>query len=159
MINITKAITIKQEIHEKTDNTKSDITKAALRIIGISPITDDNFECLDTPNTSINDLYARKAVDFLTKEMKYTQEECRKLDILRITRPRTHNTDRLYIHFATEKSADFLQRKAITINTMFASTERQKINTKPFIPPQLHARFADLSKHCYDRRKETLKHT
>ena len=88
------------------------------------------------------------------KEMKYTQEECRKLDILRITRPRTPNTDRFYLHFATEKSADFLQRKAITINTMYINTDRQRINIKPFIPPQLHNRFADLSKHCYDRRQE-----
>ena len=31
---------------------------------------------------------------------------------------------------------------------------RPKIHTKPFIPPQLHNRNADLSKYCYDRRKE-----
>merc|ERR1712115_609882 len=99
---------------------------------------------------------ANTAIEFHIKEMKYTQEECRKLDILRITRPRTQNTDRLYLHFATEKSADFLQRKAITINTMYASTDRQRINLKQFIPPQLHARFADLSKHCYDRRQENF---
>ena len=122
-MNITKANIIKQEIHEKTDNTKSDITKAARKIIGISPITDDDFEHLNTPTTTLNDLYARTAVEFLIKELKYTQEECKKLDILRITQPRTPDTDRLYIHLAMEKSAEYLQRKAITINTMYNGTE------------------------------------
>ena len=37
---------------------------------------------------------------------------------------------------------------------MYTNTDRQKINIKPFIPPQLHNRFTDLSKHCYDRRQE-----
>ena len=53
-----------------------------------------------------------------------------------------------------EKSADFLQRKRITINTMNTNTDRQKIKLTPFIPPQLYTRFADLSKHCYDKRQE-----
>ena len=88
------------------------------------------------------------------KELKYTDEECQNLDIIKITRPRAPNTDKLYIHFATEKSAEYLQRRAITINSMYAGTDRQKVNTKLFIPPQLHNRFADLSKHCYDRRQE-----
>ena len=37
---------------------------------------------------------------------------------------------------------------------MYSGTDRQKVNTKLFIPPQLHNRFVDLSKHCYDRRQE-----
>ena len=52
IMNITKMNTIRQEIHEKTDNTKSDITKAARRIIGISPITHDDFERLNTNNST-----------------------------------------------------------------------------------------------------------
>ena len=67
MINITKATTLKHEINERTDNTRSDITKAARKIIAISPITDYDFECLNSPNTSLSDLYARTAVDFLMK--------------------------------------------------------------------------------------------
>ena len=43
MKNITKAGTIKHEISEKTDITKSDITRAARKIIGITPITDMDF--------------------------------------------------------------------------------------------------------------------
>ena len=85
MINITKTNTIKQEIHEQTDKTKSDITKAARKIIGISPITDDYSERLNTLATTLNDLFACTAVEFLIKELKYSQEECKKLDILRIT--------------------------------------------------------------------------
>ena len=81
MINITKTTTIKHEIKERTDNSKSDITKVAWKIIAISPITDYDFERLYSPNTTLSDLYARTAVDFLIKELKYTQEECKKLDI------------------------------------------------------------------------------
>ena len=77
MINITKTNTIKHEINEKTDITKSDITKAARKIIGISPITDMDFERLNTPNTSIDDLYVHTTVEFLMKELKYTQDECK----------------------------------------------------------------------------------
>ena len=154
IMNITKMNTIRQEIHEKTDNTKADITKAARKIVGISPITDEDFGRLNTPTTTLNDLYACTTVEFLIKELKYTDEECQNLDILKITPPRKPDTEWLYIHFASEKSAEYLQRIAIAINTMYTGTDRQKINTKSFIPPQLHNRFTDLSKHCYDRRPE-----
>ena len=134
MANITRATTRTQALHERTDNTKSDVTKAARKIIGISPITQDDLECLDKPDTTQEDLYANAAREFLTKELKYTDDDCR----------------------ALEKSADFLRRKAIMINPMYANTDRQRINLKQFIPPQLHARFADLSKHCYNRRQENF---
>ena len=77
MKNITKAGTIKHEISEKTDITKSDITRAARKIVGIAPITD----------MSLDDLYVRTTVEFLMEELKYTQDECKNLDVLRITRP------------------------------------------------------------------------
>ena len=154
IINITKTNIIRQEIQEKTDNTKADITKAARKIIAITPITDEDLERNSTPTITQNDLYIGTAAEFLIKELKYTQEDCRQLDIIKVTRPRTQNTDKLYLHFATEKSAEYLQRRAITINTMYTGTDRPRANTKLFIPPQLHNRFADLSKLCYDRRQE-----
>ena len=42
----------------------------------------------------------------------------------------------------------------ISINTMYTGTDRPRANTKLFIPPQLHNRFSDLSKLCYDKRQE-----
>ena len=113
-----------------------------------------DFERLFTPDMTTDDLYTCTTIEFLMLELKYSHEECKNLDVLRITRPRSENTDKLFIHFATEKSADYLQRKAITVNTMLNGTDRPKIHTKPFIPPQLHNRNADLSKYCYDRRQE-----
>ena len=62
IMNITKVNTIRQEIQEKTDNTKADVTKAARKIIGITPITEEDLECLNTPTTACYDLYARTAV-------------------------------------------------------------------------------------------------
>ena len=103
MLHITKANTINQEIQKKLDNTKADITKAARKIIAITPITDEDLERNSTPMISQNDTLLFTALEFLQEELKYTQEECRELDIIRITRPRTPNTDRLYLHFATEK--------------------------------------------------------
>ena len=85
MKNITKAGTIKHKISEKTDITKSDITRAALKIISISLITNMDFERLNAPNMSIDDLYVRTTVEFLMEELKYTQDECKNLDVLRIT--------------------------------------------------------------------------
>ena len=109
MENITQAGTIKHEISEKTDITKADITRAARKIIGVAPITDLDFQRLYTPDMTLDDLYSCTTVEFLKLELKYTHEECENLDIRRITRPRSENTDKLFLHFATEKSADYLQ--------------------------------------------------
>ena len=153
-LHITKANATNQEIQEKLDNTKADITKAARKIIGITPITEEDLERNSTSTISQNNSLLYTALEFLRKEIKYTQEECRELDIIRVTRPRTPNTDRIYLHFATEKSAEYLQRRARSINAMHTDTDRPRPNTKMFIPPQLHNRFADLSKLCYDKRQE-----
>ena len=102
---------------------------------------------------TLDDLYTYTTVEFLMLELKYTHEECQNLDILRITRPGSDNTDKLYLHFATEKSADYLQRRAIAVNAKLAGTDRHKIHTKQFIPPQLYNRNNDLSKYCYERRQ------
>ena len=40
------------------------------------------------------------------------------------------------------------------MNSTFTDIDRPKPNTKMFIPPQLRNRFSDLSKLCYDKRKE-----
>ena len=145
---------ISQEIQEKIDITKADITRAARKIIAITPITDEDLERNSTPQTSQNDLLLMAASEFLQDELKYTEDECRALDILKITRPRTPDTDRLYLHFATEKSAEYLQRRTINMNSTFTDLDRPKPNTKMFIPPQLRNRFYDLNKLCYDKRQE-----
>ena len=152
--HIAKANTINQEIQEKLDNTKADITRAARKIIAITPITEEDLERNSDPTISQNDLLLIAASEFLQEELEYTQEECRELDIIKVTRPRKPNTDRLYLHFATEKSAEYLQRRTISINAMYTDLDRPRPNTKMFIPPQLRNRFADLSKLCYDKRQE-----
>ena len=51
-LHITKANTINQEIQIKLDNTKADITKAARKIIAITPITDEDLERNSNPTIS-----------------------------------------------------------------------------------------------------------
>ena len=153
-VNITKTNAISQEIQEKLDNTKADITKAAHEIVGITPITEEDLERNSNSMITQNDTLLFAAFEFLHKELGYTQEDCKQLDIIRVTRRRTPNTDRLYIHFATEKSAEYLQRMVRVINSKIKETNGRRPNSKMFIPPQLHNRFADLSKLCYDKRQE-----
>ena len=105
------------------------------------------------PDMTQDDIFACTIMEFLMLELKYTHEECEDLDILRITRPGSDSTDKLYLHFATEKSADFLQRRAIAVNAKLNGTDRHRIHTKQFIPPQLYNRHNDLSKYCYERRQ------
>ena len=91
--NIKRVNTRIQTLVEKTDNTKLNVTKAARKIIGISPITQNDLERLTNTGTTQKDLYAEAAREFLTKEQKYTDKECGTLDLVKITRPRAHNTD------------------------------------------------------------------
>ena len=85
MANITRVNTRIQTLVEKTDNTKLNVTKAARKIIGISPITQNDLERLTNTGTAQEDLYAEATREFLTKELKYKDEECSTLDLVKIT--------------------------------------------------------------------------
>ena len=74
--------------------------------------------------------------------------------MINITRPKQQNTERLYLHFSTEKSANFLFRRTITITNKSTNPSTSKIKVTPFIPPQLYTRFTDLSRHAYRVRQE-----
>ena len=74
--HITKTNAIGQEIQEKLDNTKADITKAARKIVGITPITEEDLERNSNPMISQNDTLLFAAFEFLHKELGYTQEDC-----------------------------------------------------------------------------------
>ena len=109
---------------------------------------------MSNPSLSESDNLLFAALEFLHKELGYKKDECKELDIVRVTRPRKPDTDRLYIHFATEKSAEYLHRMVRIINARREDDEEPRPNSKMFIPPQLHNRFADLSKLCYKKRQE-----
>ena len=80
--HITKTNAIGQEIQEKLDNTKADITRAARKIVGITPITGQDLERSSNPNISHNDNLLFAALEFLHQELLYAQEECEQLDIV-----------------------------------------------------------------------------
>ena len=87
------------------------------------------------------------AQDFLTYELKFSKNEIEDLDITNITRPRSENSDTIYIHCKTEKAVQYIHRKK-------AKVDNTEIKTKPFIPPQLYGRFVDISKNTFEARKE-----
>ena len=76
-----------------TENTKKDITKAARKIIDISPVTIEDLEYLTNNGTSKENLYTEAAKDFLIKELKYTEEENKSLDLLNVIKPKQQYTD------------------------------------------------------------------
>ena len=57
-----------QTIMEKTDNTKKDITKAAGKIMGISPITQQNLDHLISTGTDKENINTEAAKEFLIKD-------------------------------------------------------------------------------------------
>ena len=63
-----------------------------------------------------------------------------------MTRPKQDKTDRVYKHFSTEKSANYLFIKTISVSNT-------DIKISPFIPPQLYKRFVDLCCTTFEARK------
>ena len=153
-MHITKTNEMDLEMQEKLDNTRAQITRAARKIVGITPIDEQDLERTSNPILSEGDNLYFAAIEFLHLELGYEMDECKELDILKVTRPRKPNTNRLYIHFATEKSAEYLHRMVRIINSRRGDDEEPRPNSKMFIPPQLHNRYADLSKLCYNKRQE-----
>ena len=142
------------EMQERFDNTRADITSAARKIVGITPVSDDDIERTSNPILPENEKLYFAAIEFLHLELGYTEEQCHELDIIKVTRPRAPNTNKLYIHFGTEKSAEYLHRMVRAINSRIPEDdENPRPNSKMFIPPQLHNRYADICKICYDKRQ------
>ena len=69
--HITKTNAIDQEMQEKLDNTKAEITKAARKIVGITPISEGDLERMSNPSLSEGDNLLFAALEFLHKELGY----------------------------------------------------------------------------------------
>ena len=119
--------------------------------MGISPITQGNFNYLTNKGIQKENILKEAVKEFLIKEIKYTEQEYQELDLVNITRPKLEGIDRLYLRFTTEKSANYLFRK--TINITNKNGNLNKIKLTPFIPPQLYNRFNDLSRNTYQARQ------
>merc|ERR1712115_385538 len=72
-----------QTLIEKTDNIKRDLTKAARKIIGISPVTQEDLEHLTNNGITKENIYTEAAKEFLTKELKYVEEEYKGMDLIK----------------------------------------------------------------------------
>ena len=116
--------------------------------MAFSPTTQEDLEHLTDTGIHKEHILKEAAKDFLIKELKYTEQEYQDLDLINVTRPKQQDTDRLYLHFSTQKSANFLFRKTISINNSSTNPNKNTTRLTPFIPPQLYNRFSDLSKNA-----------
>ena len=137
--HIARTNEMDMEMQEKMDNTRADITRAARKIVGITPVNDDDIERTSNPILLESERLYFAAIEFLHLELGYTEDQCHELDIIKVTRPRAPNTNKLYIHFGTEKSAEYLHRMVRAINSRITDDDdKPRPNSKMFIPPQLH---------------------
>ena len=81
-------------------------------------------------------------MDFLQYELKMTSEEINDLGVIKITRPKKDDTEKIYIYFQDQNSAHYLFRKG-------AKVSNEEIKISLFIPPKLYSRFNDLSKTLF----------
>ena len=98
----------------------------------------DEFDKADSFKVAVN--------DFLRDELKITNDDIDFNEIVKITRPKKEDSNRLYIHFSNEESVTLLIRRAAQISN-------DEIKVTQFIPPQLYKRFSSLSKNTFDARK------
>ena len=141
---------------KKKDDTDDEITRvmAAARCrIGLKPITLEDIEEV-AEKAQVNGVSAlREAVrEFLLDELKLDDEELDRLGDYEVSRKDVDDNDKVYLKFDNEEATNYIIRKA-------AMVRNDNVTVFPFIPPQLYARFADLSKYTFYARHadKTLK--
>ena len=97
--------------HIRADNSKAEILKEAKKIVGIAPITDDDIDYLLSIGNSRDTILMTATTDSLKYTIKMSDSEIQDLQITKVSRPRTPNTDRIYLHCASEKCAQYIYRK------------------------------------------------
>ena len=97
-----------RKIRQTPKNAKKEITAEAKKIIGISPVTQEDLDFFTEKGVPQHKLLIEATKDFLIMELKFTEEELQELDIPHVTRPNKGNYHKIYIHFASEKSSNYL---------------------------------------------------
>ena len=100
-----------RDLRSKADNSKIDILREAKKIVGISPVNDNDLDYILSNGANVENVLNIAAQDFLTYELKFSKNEIEDLDITNITRPRSENSDTIYIHCKTEKAVQYIHRK------------------------------------------------
>ena len=136
---------------KETSEVKSEIfnvLETAKKRIGISPITIDDLNRVAEMKKVRGEECIRYAVhEFLYDEMKMDEGEINELGRFKVHRKDDDLNDKIYLIFENKHSCEYLMRKSIVC-------KNANIKVFPYIPPQIFARFSDLSKLTYIARKE-----
>lgn len=139
--NTKESISIRAELEK--------VTMEAKKIVGISPISEDDIDrfLINQEYKADNELTEASTVrEFLKLEIKMGNKEIGELKIVKIENQKKEEADRLYLHMKDEESVQYIYKKAAQVINP---------NTKVHMLalPKLYNRFADLSKNTYDARK------
>ena len=131
--------------HNISKETK--VLDEAKKVIGLYPITDRDIDHIISEGSSKHDALRIAALEFLRDELKITKDDIDYNEIIKVTRPKKVDTNRLYIHFSSQEPATLLLRPSAQISN-------EEIKVSQFIPPQLFKRFNSLSKNTYEARQK-----
>ena len=114
----------------------------ARNILGIGPVTTDEIKEKMKNNTSYEKAKIETVREYLRENLEYDDEELKEV---KIEATKVAKDDTIYI--AVEEHniiKDLYKRKAEVMN--------DKVNFRPYIPPQYYERFTAVNKICKDRR-------
>ena len=132
---------------DPTEHKKKKVLEEARKVIGLSPITDEDLDEYLEKGMNKHEALEEAAADFLKFELKIDSDEMEDLAINKVTRPGKEDTDRIYIHFSSEDSAKYIFRKT-------SQVKNENIKISQFIPPQLFKRNNELSRLTFIQRKQ-----
>ena len=131
----------------KKDKMKKKAAETATKardIITMGPITRNDVETQRKPGTDFEQAKIAAVRQFLRKQLKYNKEEQDELVIIA-----TKSAKDDFIHVAVKNHdmiRDMFARKA--------DCKNDKIQLKPYIPPQFFQRFCTMSRICKEKRSE-----
>ena len=71
----------------------------AKKVIGLYPITDRDIDYIISEGSTKHNALRIAALDFLKDELKITKEDIDYNDIIKVTRPKKVDSNRLFVHF------------------------------------------------------------
>ena len=119
---------------------KAELFGYSKKIVGVSPIDQEDIERAKFDDEAITDVVLTRAVEeYLEYEMGFKRHNIKEFGIMKVTRSR--KDDMLYIHMKDEASASQIFRRA-------ANVDNKDIKITPYIPPQYFERYNTLQLYC-----------
>ena len=131
------------------------VLRDARRIVGFSPISMDDINCLKEQNPSLNDVTAmtEAIIEFLKCEMKVPKATIDKVEIKRVFPPAKHSENgwtTLYAEFADISTAETI--------TQFVGNLLPGRHVSIYVPHSLYHRFTAINAIAHKYRNGSVKH-